>query len=129
MLPPCFPPASTVRRWFYLWRDNGLWLSINHALLMISREAEGREASPSAGVIDSQSVKPRSSGPCGYDAARRPRAANAILTETQGNLVHAVIHTADIQDRDGAPLVLAEILHRFPGCATSSLMAAMPGTS
>ena len=56
MLPPCSPPVSTVRRWFYLWRDNGLWLSLNHALL-IGREAVGREASPSAGVIDSQSVK------------------------------------------------------------------------
>ena len=39
MLPPCFPPVSTVRRWFYLWRDNGLWLSLNHALLLIGREA------------------------------------------------------------------------------------------
>jgi transposase len=48
MLPPCFPPVSTVRRWFYLWRDNGLWLSLNHALLLIGREALGREASPSA---------------------------------------------------------------------------------
>ena len=42
MLPPYFPPVSTVRRWFYLWRDNGLWLSLNHALLLIGREAVGR---------------------------------------------------------------------------------------
>lgn len=39
MLPPCFPPVSTVRHWFYLWRDNGLWLTINHTLLMVAREA------------------------------------------------------------------------------------------
>lgn len=44
MLPPCFPPVSTVRHWFYLWRDNGLWLAINHTLLMDQREAQGREA-------------------------------------------------------------------------------------
>lgn len=47
MLPPCFPPVSTMRRWFYLWRDPGLWLSLNHALLLIGREAVGREASAS----------------------------------------------------------------------------------
>jgi putative transposase len=116
MLPPCFPPVSTVRRWFYLWRDNRLWLSLNHTLLLIGREAAGREASPSAGVIDSQSVKTtESGGPRGYDAGKKTKGRKRhILTDTDGNLVHAVVHTADIQDRDGAPLVLAEIIKRFP---------------
>ena len=53
MLPPGFPPATTVQRYFYAWRDSGLWQTINHYLLMAIRTAEGREASPSAGVIDS----------------------------------------------------------------------------
>ena len=35
MLPPCFPPVSTVRRWFYMWRDDRLWLAINHTLLTL----------------------------------------------------------------------------------------------
>lgn len=53
--------------------------------------------------------------PRGYDAREKVKGRKRrILTDTQGNLVHAVIHTADIQDRDGAPLVLAQILHRFP---------------
>src|SRR3546814_12385227 len=46
LLPPCFPPVSTVRRWFYLCRDNCLWLSLTHTLLLIGREPPGREASP-----------------------------------------------------------------------------------
>lgn len=116
MLPPCFPPVSTVRRWFYLWRDNGLWLALNPTLLMAAREAQAREASPSAGVIDSQSVKTtESGGPRGYDAGKKVKGRKRhILTDTLGNLVHAVVHTADIQDRDGAPLVLSAILKRFP---------------
>ena len=105
-----------MRRWFYLWRDNSVWLSLNHALLMIAREGAGREASPSAGVIDSQTVKTtESGGHPGYDAGKKTKGRKRhILTDTDGNLVHAVVHTADIQDRDGAPLVLAEIIKRFP---------------
>jgi putative transposase len=56
-----------------------------------------------------------SGGPRGYDAGKKIKGRKRhILTDTEGNLVHAVIHTADIQDRDGAPLVLAEIVNRFP---------------
>ncbi len=57
MLPKEFPPRSTIQRYFYAWRSDWTLRSLNHHLLMAAREAAGREASPSAGVIDSQSVK------------------------------------------------------------------------
>src|SRR5207247_5614718 len=59
MLPKCFPPMTTVYGWFLRFRREGLFETINHHLVMADRERVGREASPSAAVIDSQSVKTR----------------------------------------------------------------------
>src|SRR5258708_14760501 len=99
LLPREFPPFTTVQNYFYAWRDNGILERVNFELLVETREAAGREASPSAGIIDSQSVKTTESGgpPRVYTGKKDRGRQRHILTDTIGLLLRAQDHSADIQ--------------------------------
>jgi putative transposase len=102
--PPAFPPWQTVYGYFRAFLEAGVWECLRHHLVVMLREREGREASPTAAILDTQSVKTaEQGGPRGYDAAKRVKGRKRhIAVDTSGLLLGVVVHAADIQDADGA---------------------------
>ena len=112
MLPKDFPPWQTVYYHFSNWKRNGLIEQVHDTLAEMERINAGKKATPSVGIIDSQSVKTTSVGgeARGYDAGKKTKGRKRhIIVDTMGLLICVVVHSGDIQDREGAILVMDKL--------------------
>jgi transposase len=114
-LPTDFPPWQTVYGYFAAWRDDGTLARLHGELRAQVRAAAGRDAQPTAAVIDSQSVRAADTVPTatrGWDAAKKVNGRKRhIAVDTTGLLLDVVITAASVQDRDAARPLLWN-LHR-----------------
>ena len=112
MLPKDFPNYKSVYHYFRRWRMTGRWKAIHDRLRKSLRQRVGRKPSPSAAILDSQSVKTTEVGgeERGFDKAKNINGRKRhLLVDTLGLVIVAVVHSAARGEREGAKLVLATL--------------------
>ena len=115
MLPHNFGPWQTVYWWFRRFVRRMLFQTIHDVSLMLDRELAGREASPTGGVVDSQTVKAPAGTVRGYDAAKKTVGRKRhVAVDTDGRLLMVNLTSADVSDSAGAQLILDGVRKRWP---------------
>lgn len=115
MLPADFPNWSTAYGVFWKWRNDGTWEKVHDALREKTRRAAGKKSTPTAAIIDSQSIRTAEGGDQrGYDAGKKITGRKRHLAvDTLGLVLAVVVHSANLQDQDGAWPVLEQLDEKF----------------